>query len=80
LEEFKDFATSLGLPENDGVFFFQDCAEKGWKRGKEPIRDWRMSMQKWKTGGWLPSQKAAGGKPKASAKTGIVENLQFPEL
>jgi len=81
LEEFKDFAASLGLPENDGIFFFQDCEEKGWKRGKDPIKDWRMSMQKWKTAGWLPSQKnqPINHKPKF-VRPGIDEQIEIPSL
>jgi hypothetical protein len=80
VEEFKEFAATLGMPENDGLFFFQDCEEKGWRRGKEPIKDWRLSFQKWKTAGWLPSQKTNSNKPKANPTSGMQEQFEIPEL
>ena len=56
-EEFSAYAVSLGLPEADGHFLHDHMLESGWKRGKEPIKDWKAAMRKWKQCGWLPSIK-----------------------
>lgn len=59
LSDFRQFASSLGLPLTDGDYLHAHFEENGWKRGNTPIRDWKASMRKWKVGGWLPSQKLA---------------------
>jgi hypothetical protein len=53
LEEVEAFTLSLGLTTKDGEFMFYNFEEKGW--GK----NWKMAVQKWKSAGWLPSQKEA---------------------
>lgn len=58
-DEFKEFAIEIGLPFNDGTFLYNHFVESNWKRGKEPIKDWKAAMRKWKSAGWLPSQKNA---------------------
>lgn len=57
MTEVVEYVKTLGLPANDGTFLFHHWEENGWKRGKEPIRNWKAAAQKWKSGGWLPSQK-----------------------
>ena len=57
-EEFTAFALSNGLPESDGEFLHDHFLESGWKRGKEPIKNWKAAFRKWKSARWLPSQKS----------------------
>ena len=59
--EFVDFASCNGLPESDGEFLHDHFLESGWKRGNEPIKNWKAAFRKWKSAGWLPSQKMHGG-------------------
>jgi len=66
-EEFSAYSAELGLPFSDGEFLHDHFLENGWKRGKEPIKDWKAAMRKWKTGGWLPSQKSGNGSKVASS-------------
>lgn len=56
-DEFAAYAVEIGLLKSDGEFLHDHFLESGWKRGKEPIKDWKAAMRKWKSGGWLPSQK-----------------------
>jgi hypothetical protein len=56
-QEFVEFAKELGLTSNDGVYLFAHFEESDWKRGKDPVKDWKAAMRKWKAAGWLPSQK-----------------------
>lgn len=72
VEEFRDYAVSLGLTKGDGDFLFDHFEEGGWMRGKVPIKCWRAAMRKWRQGGWLPSQKAAAA---AKQKTTINDLL-----
>lgn len=57
LSEVVEYVKSMGLPAKDGEFLFHHWEESGWKRGKEPIRNWKAAVNKWQAGGWLPSQK-----------------------
>lgn len=57
IDEFRGYSVQIGLPASDGEFLHAHLSENGWKRGKEPIKDWKASMRKWKQGKWLPSQK-----------------------
>lgn len=52
-KEAEDFCVSLGLPRSDGTAMFLHWEEKGW--GK--VRDWKLTIRKWKEFGYLPSQK-----------------------
>lgn len=56
-EEFVEFAQEIEASKSDGDFLFDHFEENGWKRGKDPIKDWKAAMRKWKSAGWLPSQK-----------------------
>jgi len=57
LQEVESFFHSEKLPSSDAKYFWLKCEENGWKNGGHPILNWRMTVQKWKAGGFLPSQK-----------------------
>lgn len=57
IEEVQAFCKSEGLPDSDARYFWLKCQENGWKNGGQQILDWKMTIQKWKAGGYLPSQK-----------------------
>lgn len=68
--EARDFCVSLGLPASDGTAMFLHWEEKGW--GK--VKDWRLTIRKWKQFGYLPSQKQR--KP-AGSNGALPECLKF---
>ena len=74
--EFAAFAMANGLLESDGEFLHDHFLESGWKRGKDPIKNWKASFRKWKSGGWLPSQKKTNGHRKNEYPQ---ETLQLPD-
>lgn len=57
-DEFADYARERGKPESDGRYMFDHFESNGWKRGKEPIRDWKAAFRTWEAQGFLPSQKS----------------------
>ncbi len=62
-EEAEQFCVSLGLPRSDGQAMWLHWQEKGWAK----IKDWKLTIRKWKSFGYLPSQKKSktfGDKPK----------------
>lgn len=59
-KEAEDFCVSLGLPRSDGEAMFLHWQEKGW--GK--VKDWKATIRKWKSFGYLPSQKLRNGQMK----------------
>jgi hypothetical protein len=71
LEEFRGYASDLGLTINDADYLHAHLCENGWKRGKEPIKDWKATMRKWKTGKYFPSQKEGSFKPKGGNPDGF---------
>ncbi len=50
-EEIQDYCVSLGLPRSDGEAMFLHWQEKKWPK------NWKLTIQKWKSFGYLPSQK-----------------------
>lgn len=56
-EELRSYAVEISLPDSDGDFMFDHFEETGWKRGTQQVKDWKATLRKWKSGGWLPSQK-----------------------
>lgn len=62
--EMEAYADSLGLPPDDGAYFFDRMETSGWKIGGKPIKDWQAGIRSWKRAGYLPSQK---NQPKAAA-------------
>jgi hypothetical protein len=53
-KEAEDFCKSIGLPKSDGAAMFLHWEEKGWAK----IKDWQLTIRKWQSFGYLPSQKA----------------------
>jgi len=60
LEELKSFALEIGLTETDGEAMFHGLESNGWKRGANPLKDWKAHMRSWKSAGHHPSQKLTG--------------------
>ncbi len=56
-KESEDFCVSIGLPRSDGEAMFLHWEEKGWAK----VKDWRLTIRKWKSFGYLPSQKSKPG-------------------
>jgi len=50
-EEAQKFCESLGLPKSDGTAMVLHWQEKKWPK------DWKLTIRKWKSFGYLPSQK-----------------------
>ena len=60
LQELKAYALEIGLPQSDGESMFDHWESNGWKNGSNLVKDWKAGIRKWKSQGWLPSQKNAG--------------------
>lgn len=58
VQELRDYAVSLDLPDSDGEHLFDKWEGNGWKNDGRPIRDWRATMRTWKGMKILPSQKS----------------------
>lgn len=56
-KEAEDFCESISLPRSDGEAMFLHWQEKGWAK----IKDWKLTIRKWKSFGYLPSQKQKKG-------------------
>jgi len=56
-EMISEFCKSIGLAASDAEYLWHKWEANGWKNGKEKIRDWKKTIQSWKAGGFLPSQK-----------------------
>lgn len=68
LDHLRAFAVEIGLPESDGESMFHHWESNGWKNGSSPSKNWRSGILKWKSQGWLPSQKnPVTGKPKTTS-------------
>lgn len=52
-KEAEDFCLSIGLPASDGTAMFLHWEEKGWAK----VKDWKLTIRKWQSFGYLPSQK-----------------------
>jgi len=83
LEELKAFSKEIGMPESDGESMFYHWESNGWKNGSTPVKDWQAGIRKWKSQGWLPSQKQkqtafATPKEKQWNHSGMVEHLEIP--
>lgn len=57
--EVIDYVLSLGLPKSDGSYIWNSWEAGGWKRGGEPLKDWKAAARAWKQAGYFPSQKSA---------------------
>ena len=49
------YSASIGYPM-DGEAWCDSYAQKGWKVGKNPMRDWQAAVRNWKSNRWLPSK------------------------
>lgn len=61
LDELREYAVKIELPPSDGDFMFDHWSSNGWKNGSTASKDWMAGMRKWKSQGWLPSQKPQNG-------------------
>ena len=66
-EEAEKFCESLGLPKSDGTAMVLHWQEKKWPK------DWKLTIRKWKSFGYLPSQKAKSGQVKSKEPAPIGE-------
>lgn len=56
-DEFIAYAVEKELLPSDGEWLFDKMLAGGWKRGGEPVRDWRATLRTWKEQRYFPSQK-----------------------
>lgn len=52
-KEAEAFCLSIGLPASDGAAMFLHWEEKGWAK----VKNWQLTIRKWQSFGYLPSQK-----------------------
>lgn len=57
LEELRAYSLEIGLLKLDGESMFDHWEANGWKNGNHAVKDWKAGIRKWKSQGWLPSQK-----------------------
>ncbi len=62
-EEIITYCRSLGLPDSDGQSLWLKWQENGWKNDGRPIKDWKLTIQRWKLDGILPSQRSKSHSP-----------------
>jgi hypothetical protein len=55
--ELEAYAIELGLPASDGTAMFDHWTANGWRNGSSASKCWKAGMRKWKSQGWMPSQK-----------------------
>lgn len=60
----REFARGKGIIGSDAEWFYWKGRGNGWTNGGKPILDWKATLLSWFRAGYLPSQKAANGKPK----------------
>lgn len=77
IEEFHQFFASVGLPQSDADYTFHKWQGNGWVNGKNPIKDWKATVRQWKTGNFMPSQKAAPAKTYSHANA-YDESTELP--
>ncbi len=58
-KEIEEYCVSIGLPRSDGEAMFLHWEEQKWPK------NWKLTIKKWKSFGYLPSQKRAkmGARP-----------------
>jgi len=52
-EEVTEYSASIGHPMN-GQAWCDSYAVKGWKVGKNVMKDWKAAVRTWKNNGWNP--------------------------
>jgi hypothetical protein len=58
LDDVVAFCVGLGLPGSDGEATFWKWEGNEWTNNDKPIKNWQATLRQWKSGKWLPSQKA----------------------
>lgn len=60
MEDCQRFAVEIGAHWTDGTAFWDTMEDAGWTKngGKTPVLDWRATMRKWVSMGYLPSKKS----------------------
>ena len=68
------------MPESDGESMFYHWTANGWKNGSSSVRDWQAGIRKWKSQGWLPSQKSSPAQKPAHRKNEYPQDmLELPD-
>lgn len=63
------FCNDIGLPVSDGKAMFLHFEENDWKRKGKPIKNWQLTIRKWKEFGYLPSQRNKRNGPPSTYTT-----------
>jgi hypothetical protein len=73
-KEAEEFCISIGLPRSDGEAMFLHWEEQKWPK------NWKLTIKKWKSFGYMPSQKRAkaGARPD-SVKPVDPSKVELPE-
>lgn len=61
IEDVTRYCESLGLPREDGEWFFYKCEGCGWRNNGKAIVDWRSTVRSWKLSKVFPSLKQQWG-------------------
>jgi hypothetical protein len=80
IEEVSEFTISLGLTQSDGEYIFRNWVDNDWRntKTKDPIKDWKNTIRKWKSANYFPSQKQTNGyKNGSTPKLGSDGNELF---
>jgi len=72
-----DYSASIGYPLN-GEAWCDSYAQKGWKVGRNPMKDWKAAVRNWKTNGYTLGNGHAPpvGTPVEPIKPRIPDNLR----
>jgi hypothetical protein len=56
--EFDSYFREMELLPRDAEYAWDHWESKGWKNGKDAIKDWKATVRAWKSAGYWPSQKS----------------------
>ena len=56
-EEFDAYFREQGLLPRDAEYAWNHWESKGWRNGRDAIKDWKRTVITWKSGGYFPTQK-----------------------
>jgi hypothetical protein len=73
-DELNAYFAEVGLTQSDADYAWNHWESKGWKNGRDTIKDWKAAVRSWKAAGYWPSQKD-GFTPKAAPKPKPKPNL-----
>lgn len=62
LDDCYELSVKIELPEVEAEKFFDHYTAVGWKVGRNPMKDWKAAMRKWK-GVWETNTYGPKGKP-----------------